>query len=429
MKEQRNITCDIAIIGAGFAGMAAAAKASALGLKTVQTGSPSSLLFASGLFDYLGIFPLASKLALKSPQCGMEQLCRDIPGHPYAKTGHEKIIESFNFLQHFLNSAGLKYTSPQDGNKSVLTAAGTFKPTFIMPATFSKGIDLDQSPKRLLIVDFKGLREFCAKQIARVVKKKVPDCHTLTIEIPDVSGVLTPIHLAKKFEDRNFLEQLSEKIRPFSQKASLVGIPAVCGIENSLEVMDRLENMTGLDFFEIPGMPPSVPGLRLKNAFEKKLAQNKVINLCNHKVDSHFFGGDEYILTTATETLETYISAKGVILATGRFPGGGLHATRDHVHETIFNLMVHQPQRRKHWHNLNFFDPTGHRINHAGVITNNLFRPLDEKGNPVFERLYAVGSILAHNDWARLKTGSGVSCVSAVNAVQNFHDAYVEKAL
>ncbi|MCP4024247.1 MAG: anaerobic glycerol-3-phosphate dehydrogenase subunit B, partial [Desulfobacteraceae bacterium] len=84
--------------------------------------------------------------------------------------------------------------------------------------------------------------------------------------------------------------------------------------------------------------------------------------------------------------------------------------------------------RRTHWHALNFFEPTGHPINTAGVKTNKMFRPLDEKGNMVFENLFVVGSILAHNDWARLKTGAGVCFASAVKAVQHCWKAFGEQA-
>lgn len=424
MKDKQAITCDLLIIGAGFAGMVAAARASSLGLKTVQVGNSSNLFLVSGLFDLLGVYPMASGHTLHDPKTGFETLTADSPHHPYSKTGYKKVIESLDFLKKFLASAGLDYQSKNNGNYFVLTAAGTFKPSFMIPKTFLKGCAIKQGPrKRVLFVDFKGLREFSAKQIANVIQNTCSIASTLTIEIPDVSSTLHPTRLGNLFEDIQFLNYLSKKIIPFSKKTDLVGLPAVCGLNKSLETIEKLEAMTGLDCFEIPGMPPSLPGLRLKNAFEKQLSQNNVIFLNNSKIESHEFKNHHFILTAETENLIAQITTRGVILASGRFPGGGLHAKRERITETVFNLPVRQPEKRNQWYHLNFFNPEGHAINQAGLETDDTFRPVNQNNTPMFNTLYAVGSLLAHNDWVRLKSGSGVSCVTAYTAVNDFYNS------
>ncbi|MBU1340247.1 MAG: glycerol-3-phosphate dehydrogenase subunit GlpB [Proteobacteria bacterium] len=421
MKDKQNITCDLLIIGAGFAGMVAAACSSSLGLNTVQVGNSSELFLASGLFDLLGVYPTDPSSIIKNPGEGLKKLQADIPDHPYSKTSYENIIKSFEFLKQFLESAGLKYHSSGNKNTFILTSAGTFKPTFMVPQTFVKGCQIKEARKRVLFVNFKGLREFSAKQIANVIHNTGIDTSILTIELPDTYGGLNPVQLAGLFEDSEFLDFFSKKIIPFSDKTDLVGIPAVCGIHKSLDILTTLEKMTGLDFFEIPGLPPSVPGLRLKNAFEKKLSQNNVIFLSNSKITAHTFEDHHFILTAANQNTKFTITAKGVILATGRFPGGGLHAKRDQITETVFNLPVYQPEQRNLWHKLNFFDPKGHSINTAGLETDASYRPVDTNRNPIFENLYAIGTLLAHNDWVRLKSGSGVSCVTACTAVNDFY--------
>ncbi|MCP4673745.1 MAG: FAD-binding protein, partial [Desulfobacula sp.] len=94
--------------------------------------------------------------------------------------------------------------------------------------------------------------------------------------------------------------------------------------------------------------------------------------------------------------------------------------------ETIFNLPVYQPGNRNLWHHINFFEQQGHMINTAGIETDNVFRPVDENSSIVHENLYAAGTILAHNDWARLKSGSGVSALSAYTAVNDFHEKNIK---
>ncbi|MBU0462270.1 MAG: FAD-binding protein, partial [Proteobacteria bacterium] len=230
-----------------------------------------------------------------------------------------------------------------------------------------------------------------------------------------------PVHLAKSFEKKEFIQRLADKILGFSGKADIIGLPAICGIHNSLDIVKSLEKKIGMDVFEIPGMPPSIPGLRLKNAFEKKLSGLDASFLSNAKIAFHAMEKDHFILKAINDNFETRIKARGVILATGRFPGGGLFARRDIILETVFDLPVFQPKTRDLWHQLNFFDPKGHQINQTGLETDDMFRPLDKTGNPAFENLYAAGSIIAHNDWARLKSGAGVSCVSAYTAVNSFY--------
>ncbi|WP_457551442.1 glycerol-3-phosphate dehydrogenase subunit GlpB [Desulfobacula sp.] len=423
MKNQKNKECDILVIGAGLAGMVAAARASELGLKTIQAGNSSVLLFASGLFDLLGVYPIESGKIVIDPYSEIKTLQSDHPEHPYSKINQRQIKNSFEFVMNFLNSAGLHYhlPDPENGpdNKRMLTSVGTFKPSYMVPETFLKGCDLEK--RNPLIVDFKGLRGFSAKQVAASLETKDKTPFTMSIELPENTGELNPVHLAKSFENKAFIQKLSEKILGFSGKADLVGMPAICGIPNSLEIVQEIETKIGMDIFEIPGMPPSIPGLRLKNAFEKKLISLNATFLSNAKIVFQAMEKENFILNAINDNFETRIKARGVILATGRFPGGGLFAKRNIILEPIFNLPVFQPETRDLWHQLNFLDPKGHPINQAGLETDDRFRPLNKTGKKAFENLYAAGSILAHNDWVRLKSGAGVSCVSAYTAVNDFY--------
>jgi len=54
------------------------------------------------------------------------------------------------------------------------------------------------------------------------------------------------------------------------------------------------------------------------------------------------------------------------------------------------------------------------------VDIDDCFRPLDGSEDPAFERLFAAGSILAHQDWKRMKCGSGLAISSAYKAVEAF---------
>ena len=81
---------------------------------------------------------------------------------------------------------------------------------------------------------------------------------------------------------------------------------------------------------------------------------------------------------------------------------------------------MYQPKHRNQWHRRSFLDPKGHPVNQSGLETDAWFRPLTAEGEPAFDRLFAAGSILAHQDWIRMKCGAGLSITTAYAAVKAF---------
>jgi glycerol-3-phosphate dehydrogenase subunit B len=125
-------------------------------------------------------------------------------------------------------------------------------------------------------------------------------------------------------------------------------------------------------------------------------------------------------VVTGTADWRETLEADGFILATGRFIGGGLAAARDAIRETLFGLPVAQPPTRHLWHRDQFLDPRGHPVNQAGLEIDDRFRPLGVDGSCAFENLFAVGSVLAHQDWVRTKCGAGLAIATAHAAVESF---------
>ncbi|MBC2709649.1 MAG: hypothetical protein HGJ94_01130 [Desulfosarcina sp.] len=46
------------------------------------------------------------------------------------------------------------------------------------------------------------------------------------------------------------------------------------------------------------------------------------------------------------------------------------------------------------------------------------FRPVTTTGQPVYDNLYAAGSILAHQDWIRTKSGTGLAVATSYGAIE-----------
>ena len=67
--------------------------------------------------------------------------------------------------------------------------------------------------------------------------------------------------------------------------ATRVGLPAVLGLNDYPQSWQHLQDLVGVPVFEIPTLPPSVPGMRLYNVFTNALARAGVQVLLNMPVD------------------------------------------------------------------------------------------------------------------------------------------------
>ena len=410
---------DVAVIGAGMAGMAAALFAAERGLSCIQVGSGGGILFASGLLDLLAVHPVAERRLWQSPYAALAALAREQPDHPLARVDPISIRTAFETFVAALASAGLAYAPLGDRNSDLLTSIGTVKTTFGVPLAMVAGVGaLDRRPPCLL-VDFRGLREFSARQIAATLADRWPDLRHQRIDFPGFEAVpeVYAVHLARALETRETRERTIALIKPLLGDARVVGLPAVLGLGRSREVHAAFEAGLGVPVFEIPTMPTSVPGLRLLGALEAVVSARGVRRRQQAGVRALTWDGGMAILDLEGVPGGERVSASAVVLATGRFSGRGLTADRQCVRESILGLPVHQPASRDAWHQRDFLDPAGHAINRAGLRIDDAWRPLDASGKPAWPRLFAIGSILAHQDWMRSKCGSGLAIATAWAAI------------
>jgi glycerol-3-phosphate dehydrogenase subunit B len=409
MTDVETIKCDICVIGSGLAGMAAALFAATRGLSVVQAGHTGEIIFASGLLDLLGVHPVSEKRLWSDPWAALDALKRDILDHPYARLKNDDIKVAFDEILNFLEEAGLTYHRRMDHNSSVLTALGTIKPTYGVPHTMWNGVRALEEKPACLIIDIRGLKGFSARQIVAALQNGWTDLRADRISFPgsDHLSEVYAEHMANALLLPHNREKLAAVVRPLIKKSKIAGLPAVLGLYRTHEVLSHLEELIGVPLFEIPTIPPSVPGLRLKEAFERGLRLKGV----------HYFSlkralqvrqpaGGQFETHIGGNDVEHIVHSRGIVLASGRFIGGGLRADRKRIHETILDLPVYQPDNRSRWHRRNFLDPRGHLINQCGLEIDDKFRPLNHSRQPAFESLFAAGSILAHNDWKRMKCGS-----------------------
>ena len=425
MTDARHGRYDLAVVGAGMAGMATALFAAGRGLRCIEVGNGGGLLFASGLLDLCGVHPVADSRVWQSPFDALMALARDEPGHPLARIDTGAIEAAFAAFVAALGDAGLPYAPLGAVNHRVLTSIGTVKTTFGVPRSMIAGVTAFAERPPCMLVDFRGLREFSARQVVAAQGDRWPGLAARRIEFPGTEGApeLYAAHVARALESFDARERTIALVRPLLGDARAVGFPAVLGLRRAADVHAAFESALGVPVFEIPTMPTSVPGLRLVAALEAAVAARGVERRHQARVrtlapDPSGEGFTLDVADAGNAQPGERVSARAVVLATGRFAGRGLTADRTGVRESLTGLPARAPASRDGWHRRDFLDARGHPINRVGLAVDASWRVLGADGVPVSPRLHAVGSILAGQDWARTKCGAGLSIATAWAATE-----------
>lgn len=416
-------TYDVMVIGSGFAGMAASLFAARRGLTVVQTGATGGIDFSTGFIDLLAVHPIAEQRVWMDPFAALAELRRDLPAHPYCRVTDEEIVLALTEFTEFLGNQGLCYRGRPGRNTATLTSAGTMKPTYLLPCSAWNGVEAWESKARTLIVDFHGHKGLSARQIAEVRGAAWPGLQVARVAFPGMSGELYPEHMAWSMADPGRRAELAAAVAPLAGDVDFVGFPAILGMTDTSAVLRHLEELLGKRVFEIPTLPPSIAGPRLRAAFDKGLPSLGVRTCTQKLITNVEYGEDTFRFTAGSGSTAIELSSRSAILASGRFFGKGLKADRKRIQEAVFDLPVHQPKARSSWHRAAFFDPRGHEVNQAGVETDELLRPLGADGKVFHPRLHAAGAILAHQDWMRMKCGAGLAIATAYKAVTGLRDA------
>ncbi|MBN2157793.1 MAG: glycerol-3-phosphate dehydrogenase subunit GlpB [Spirochaetes bacterium] len=423
---------DVMVIGSGIAGMAASLFAVDRKLSTVQAGSAGGTLFTSGLLDLISVYPIEEKKMWADPWEAIAALRNDESLHPYARISNDEIQSAFDEIISFLNSRGMKFRCERNRNLKIITSMGTVKYSYCVPESMWHGVEALEKRAPCCIVDFRGLKEFSARQIAATLHETWPDIRPFRVPFPGMEqrNEVHAAHLARALELSETRIALASEIKPAIGDARYVGFPAVLGIRRTPVIQAHLEKILGLPVFEIPMMPASVPGFRLKEIFDTELPLKGLLRLIDKRVDSVTRAENgNFLLNIGGEEQPQLIKARTVILASGRFMGKGLLSDRKGIYEPLFNLPLSQPSGRHAWHHEQFLNPAGHPINSAGVEVDDSFRPVDGTGRVIHENLYAAGSILAHQDWMRMKSGSGVAISTAYAAVNAIMRVIMDRSI
>ncbi len=422
IKKPRIFQSELAVIGAGIAGCAASIFAQNRGIKTIQIGNTGALAYTSGYFDLLGI---DQTNLIRDPWQGLDALRQQQPDHPYSKINNEEIRKAFIEFVTALKDMGLNYTVPSDSNLMAMSPAGTFKPTYCMPSTMSQFTQAMLSRAKVLFIDFMGLEGFSAQEIVANLTSQWSGLRAQRIAFPEMeSGAqVYPEVMARALEVPATLEKLSLQIKQMAEDAEYIALPAILGIHRPDYIHTQMEKLIGLPVFEIPTIPPAVAGIRLREMLEQKLVARGASVITQQKVESVEFKGKAIQLSHQDHYGSVLIEADNMLLASGRFLSGGLNADQQHIHETLIDLPIQQPDTRGQWFSDEYFDPKGHAVNRSGILVNEKFQVVNHQHEVVDPRLYAAGIVLANQDWIRQRCGAGIAISSAYKAVLSIEQA------
>ena len=199
-----------------------------------------------------------------------------------------------------------------------------------------------------------------------------------------------------------------------------MGLPAILGLHQHVQTCKLLGDRLGAPVFEIPTLPPSVPGIRLTAALRHRLEARGVrVEIGMEGIGFHSEAGEIAWVESATSARPLKHRARAYLLATGGVLGGGFNS--DHTGrfwESIFDLPLTVAQDRREWFRPRFFDPAGQPVFHGGVAVNDTLQPVDAAGRTVFRNLWAAGGLLAHCDPILERSLEGIAIATGVAAAE-----------
>jgi glycerol-3-phosphate dehydrogenase subunit B len=198
-----------------------------------------------------------------------------------------------------------------------------------------------------------------------------------------------------------------------------VGLPAAIGQHDHPAAFAELAAALDLAPFEIPLVPPSVPGLRLYGALRSALrARGGRITTGEPVAEVTRDGRRVTAVSTRAAARMRTIRTGAVVLATGGIAGGGLVGHADgRLVEPVLGLLVEAPPPDA-WLATGPFPPDGHPLERAGIRTDDALRPLDGSGKVALENVVVVGSQLAGMRYLEERCGEGVAITSGIRAAE-----------
>ncbi len=236
---------DVIVVGAGVAGLTAAAVAARQGRRValVATGA-GSLVIRSGCVQ-AGEF---TESRVAADACA-----------------------ALGFFRGMAEAAGCPFEGDVSGRHLLPNLLGDFESVALAPRSLWNGEPRNGSSTA--IVGIRGLSCFDENFMAERMNEEARklgfwcDCAARQISVAHIFGCsVTALRIAAKFDsDAGFRAELARALRLAAPESDRILVPGILGLHSSAEQLAEFEHEVGCAVCELRTLPPSVPGLRLFN--------------------------------------------------------------------------------------------------------------------------------------------------------------------
>jgi glycerol-3-phosphate dehydrogenase subunit B len=329
---------DAVVIGTGTAGLVAATRLAQDGARVaVLAKGLGSTHLAPATIDVLGYAPDR----VDAPGPALEQLIADRPDHPYALLGTDVVSDALSWFAQLVPSGplpGYVYGGSLERNQLLPTAVGALRPSALVPETMANGEA--SGLQRVCIVGTRALRDFHPSLCAGNLVRAGIDARAVSVELKLERADMNALGLARHFDNEQWRRQFCAELSLTLRADEAVGLPAILGLRDPHEVLADVEHRLGRRVFEIPTLPPSVPGMRLYEILRAALLAAGGRLVLGAEVVSAARDGDR-ITSVATRAAgrDLHYAAPSFVLATGGFASGGIELdSRWVTHERVLGL-------------------------------------------------------------------------------------------
>jgi glycerol-3-phosphate dehydrogenase subunit B len=404
-------TVDVVVIGAGLAGLRCGVELAERGARVfVAAKGMAATHWSHGGID-VGAPPGA-----RTPRAGVAHLAR-IDGHPYGLLA-EDVEPALTRHLAALRDAGLPYVGDLDAAVvPIPTAIGTRRPAAILPEAQAVALEPLAPDEGLLLVGFERFRDawpgFAASMLRRTGEGEV---RAVEARLPGLERLhnLNGLVLARLFDDPRWRRDALAAIRSAIPAGRWrIGLPAVLGLADHSDALRDAQAAFGQSVVEMPGLPPSVPGLRLFEALRARLlAAGGRFQFGFPAVEVEREGDRIGALHTEGASRTLRLAAVEFVLATGGIGGAGIRALPDGtLEERVFGLQVEAPPPDGWFAD----DPLAPQpLDAAGIRVDAELRPV--AGGVANVRV--IGSALAGMRYLDERCGDGVAIASAHRAAR-----------
>jgi glycerol-3-phosphate dehydrogenase subunit B len=410
---------DVLVIGAGLAGLTAAARLAEGGARVmlIAKGVGATHL-APGTIDVLG-YAGGRDRVVDRPGAALAGLD---DAHPYGRLGGEDAVaRAIDWFKRQFDGGPLgAYGYQGDLAENVLlpTTVGAAKPSAVVPETMAAG-DL-RSSASMLVVGFHVLRDFHAAYLAdNVARAGVPARAVVLDRRVDGRPEANSLGLARAFDDPVVRAEIVAEVARALDGAERVGFPAGLGAEDPHGVWSDLQDRLGRPVFEIPTLPPSVPGMRVFRTLRDRLRGNGGRIVINSAAVGAVRDGLRVEAVRATAAgREVLYRARWIVLATGGVASGGITLDSHwRARETALGLPVHgAPAPGEPRFSPEYFGE--HPFARVGVAVDDGLRPVDAESVRLLDNVLVTGATLAGARPWQEKSGDGLSLTSGHRAAE-----------